>query len=85
MTDVTATASGGTNNNYGVYSWNSASPTIRRSKMEGTTNSLYTVSPSTATVSQSTLIGVVGGNGTNKCVACDNGNGTALNADCTSP
>lgn len=87
MTRVIASASGGTNNNYGVYNWNSSSPAIRRSKMEGATHSLFTDTGCAASVSQATIVepGGVGGNGTNKCVACDNGNGTALEADCTSP
>ena len=81
MIDMTVTASGWTDS-YGVYNYSSSSPTIRRSTMEGTTYGLYTSgTSSTATLSQSTIIGgasAVSG-GTNKCVACDNGDGGTLN------
>ena len=83
MTNVTATGSGGLAN-YGVINLVSSSPTMRRSTMEGDTYSLYTDS-TTATVSQSTLIGAVHGGTKNTCVACDNGSGTALNGNCTTP
>jgi hypothetical protein len=82
MTNVTAMAYGGTGINYGVFNDNSCSPAIRRSTIGGDTNSLYTTDTSTATVSQSTLLGGVGGDGTITCVACDDGNGSALGADC---
>jgi len=80
MTDVTATASGASS--YGIAN-SSSSPIIRRSTMKGDNSSLYT-GGGTATVSQSTLIGRadVVDTGTNKCVACDNGSGTALGANC---
>lgn len=84
MTDVTATASGGSNN-YGVYNrYESSAPTIRRSTLEGATNSLYTHSDTgcTATVSQSTFIGGVSGGANNECVACDDGSGNALDGNC---
>jgi hypothetical protein len=81
MTHISATASGGTNS-IGVYN-SSSSSQIRRSTMDGGTSSLFTYD-ATATVSQSTLMGAAGfgGSGTNKCVACDNGSGTALDATC---
>jgi hypothetical protein len=79
MTDVIATASGGTSN-IGVYNFSSY-PAIRRSTMKSDNYSLYS-SGGTATVSQSTLIGSVFGGTSNTCVACDNGSGTALGANC---
>ena len=86
MSNVTATASGGSIASYGVLNYSSSSPKIRRSTMDGTTGGLYTDSTSTATVSQSTIIGGVNaGTGTKTCVACDNGSGTALNGSCTTP
>jgi hypothetical protein len=81
MTQVTATASGGTYS-YGVNNFLSSNPKISHSAMEGGTDGLYTDSGCMSTVSQSTIIGGVGGTGTMTCVACDNGSGTALNGSC---
>jgi hypothetical protein len=82
MTAVTARASG--SDSYGIYNVGQSSPVIRRSTMKGGTDGLITSTNSTATVSQSTIINGagVGLTGTNKCVACDNGSGVALNASC---
>jgi hypothetical protein len=78
MINVTATAS-----TYGVYNYYS-NPKIRHSTMDGGARGLITSTSSTATVSQSTIIGGadVMDTGTNKCVACDNGSGTALGPNC---
>lgn len=78
MTNVIATASGPAS--YGVYNF-SSSPVIRRSTMKGDIYSLRT-QITAATISQSTLLGPVFGADLNKCVACDNGSGTALGANC---
>ena len=83
--DVTATASGGSSINYGVYNYYSF-PKIRRSTMDGIGGGLRTYGTSTATLSQSTIIGgaeTVSG-GTNTCVACDDGSGGELNGTCGS-
>jgi hypothetical protein len=83
MTNVKAMASGGTTDNKGVQNF-SSSPVIRRSTIKGTIDGLQ-VSGGTTTVSQSTIIGGVSsdaGGGTMTCVACDDGSGTALDADC---
>jgi hypothetical protein len=81
MTNVTATASGDINS-YGICN-HSSSPKIRRSTMEGATYGLFNVdSISSAVISQSTVIGGILSTLTNTCVACDNGNGSALNAGC---
>jgi hypothetical protein len=77
MTNVTARAHAGTYN-YGVYNDDSSEPTIRRSTIFSET-SLY---GSFAWVSQSTLRGGVFGGADNKCVACDDGHGNALGANC---
>jgi hypothetical protein len=86
MTDVTAKASGGTGNDYGVYNLDSH-PNIRRSTLNGDTDGLYSTNsigePFTTTmVSQSTIINGVGGASPKMCVACDNGSGVALGANC---
>jgi len=75
----TARASGGTSS-VGVMNYMS-SIKISRSTIQGDTECLIGYSGSSTTVSQSTLIGTVDNSG-NKCVACDNGSGTALGADC---
>jgi hypothetical protein len=75
---VAATASGPSS--YGAYN-NSSSPVIRRSTMKGDTNSVYSHGAS-VTISQSTLIGPAWGASYNQCVACDNGSGVALGANC---
>ncbi len=80
LTDVTATASGGTYS-YGV-SISYSNQKIRHSTMKGDADGLHTGSDSTSTVSQSTIIGGVGGTGTKTCVDCDNGRGIALNGTC---
>jgi hypothetical protein len=79
MTNVTATATGGVVG-YGIYN-NSSSPVIRRSESFGTTVGLYQ-DGGTAKVSQSTIRNGVGGGGTKKCVACDDGSGNGLSAGC---
>jgi len=76
MTDVTAKASGGAYYDRGVYNA-SSSPLIKRSTMDGDLDGLYADGDSTATVSQSTIVGGVGGDGGKTCVACDNGSGAA--------
>jgi len=84
MINVAVTASGG-EHSYGLRNYNS-SPVIRRSTLEGATYGLYSYN-SSATVSQSTIKNGLshGSGGTNTCVACDNGSGTALAANCTDP
>jgi hypothetical protein len=79
MINVTATATGGVVG-YGIYNY-SSSPVIRRSASFGTTVGLYQ-DDGTAKVSQSTIRSGVGGGGTKKCVACDDGNGNVLSAGC---
>jgi hypothetical protein len=78
MTDLTATGEG--LNSHGVMNSYSSGPYIRRSTLKGDIDGLAT--GSTATISQSTIIGGVVGPVTSTCVACDNGSGTALGADC---
>jgi hypothetical protein len=80
-TMIGVTAEAGGDNSYGVYNMNLSNPQIRHSTMSGFKNGLYS-DHSTATVSQSTIKSGAGGPGTNKCVACDNGSGTALGAAC---
>jgi hypothetical protein len=80
MIGVTANAGG--ENSYGVYNYNLSSPVIGHSTMNGSKNGLYSDHISAARVSQSTIIGGVGGAGTNTCVACDNGSGKALDGNC---
>jgi hypothetical protein len=84
MNNVTATGSGG-GASYGVYNYNYSQPAIRRSTIVGNNAGLYADDTSTARVSQSTIISDVGGAGTKTCVACDDGNGAALNANCSAP
>ena len=81
ITELTASALGGINA-YGVYNWPYSSPTIRRSTMKAPTGGLYMNDDTSAKVSQSTIIGGVSGPGTKTCVACDDGNGNALDANC---
>lgn len=83
MSNVSITASGGTDS-CGVYNWNHSYPAIRRSTIEGGYYSLSSAL-SAPSLSQSTLIGPVSGGSDNKCVACDNGSGTALNEHCLAP
>jgi hypothetical protein len=61
MTDVTATASGGTSANYGVWNQTGSSPTIRQSKLSGSTFSLAQTDGGSAKVALSQLVGGVGG------------------------
>jgi hypothetical protein len=89
LTQVTATATGGTTKSYGVYQGlsNYFPPlTIRRSTLSGSTNAVYVENftggdVGTAYVSQSTLIGGVGGRPMH-CVASDDGAGNELGPDC---
>jgi hypothetical protein len=57
MFDVTATASGGTEFNAGVWNQNNASPTIRQSKLSVTTNSLLFDQTTTGKVALTLLVG----------------------------
>lgn len=68
-------------NGTGIANLDSASPIIRRSTLEGT-SALDNDSDSSALISQSTLKGDVTGSGTVQCVACDNGKGGPLGANC---
>lgn len=77
MTGVIVNALGGSGADYGVANTFSSSPVIRRSTMEGDTDGLSSTADSSATVSQSTVKN--GASGVNKCVACDDGSGHALN------
>jgi len=77
--NVTASAYGGTS--YGVYNSTNSSPIIRQSVMEGQTNGLYTEADSVAKVGLSTIKNGVGG-WNNKCLACDDENGSPLNQFC---
>jgi hypothetical protein len=72
---------------YGIYSMSSSSSSsaiIRRSTVEGSTAGLSTNGMSTVTVSQSTILGWVSGDGTSTCVACDDGSGNAMTSSCGS-
>jgi hypothetical protein len=80
MNNVTVTASGGSGS-IGVLDDGSSSE-IRRSTVKGGSSSLSSQGGTTATVSQSTLIGYVAGGTSNKCVACDDGSGKALDENC---
>jgi len=87
MMGVIATASGGSGVDYGVYKFGASSPVIRRSTMQGDSYGLYSdfSDPAvTVTVSQSTIKNGAYENQThtNKCVACDDGAGRALNGSC---
>jgi len=79
MTEVTIAASGGTNN-FAIYNMGNDIK-VRRSTLAGTTAGI--ISPmSEVIISQSTIIGD-GFNNLATCVACDNGAGKALIANCT--
>ena len=80
--DVAATASAEIGS-YGVSNF-FPSPKIRRSTMEGIGGGLRTYGTSTATLSQSTIIGGAWAEsgGTNTCVACDDGSGVELDGSC---
>ncbi|MDD3813620.1 MAG: hypothetical protein PHZ02_03155 [Desulfocapsaceae bacterium] len=80
MTEVSATASAGTNNN-GVRNYNSTQVTIRRSTLSVDSGFGIYNSTSSASITQSTIIGSVAGTGF-WCVASDNGSGTSLNGSC---
>jgi len=71
MNNVDAKVSNGTILD-GIHNVNSSSPTIRRCTMEGI-RGLYVEAGSTATISQSTIIGDAGDTGTMTCVSSDNG------------
>ena len=59
MIDVTATASGGTEFNAGVWNQNNASPTMRQCKMSRSTNSLLFDQTATGKVALTQLVGPV--------------------------
>ena len=81
LSQVSATASGG-NDCYGIYNSNNSSPIIRRSTLSGCVRGIY-FDDGTSLISQSTIReGIWSGGGTIKCVACDDGNGNALNNSC---
>ena len=67
MNNVTATATGGTNNNYGVFNSGTSQTTIRNSSITGSTNSILNSSSSSAQVADTALGGAATG-GTFKCV-----------------
>jgi hypothetical protein len=71
---------------YGIYIQSSlpATTLIRRSAMKGLFG-LYASPDSTVKVSQSTITNGVDGGGPLQCVACDNGNGGALDSNCLNP
>ncbi len=82
LANVSSTAGGANQYNYGAYFY-SSTPVIRRSTLEGETHNTSTPyglysRDGTAMVSQSTIIGGVGGVGTRTCVASDNGAGGVL-------
>jgi hypothetical protein len=82
MDNVTATGTGGTNNNYGVYNGDSSSPTIRNSSITGTTNSIRDSSSSSSSqVADTALGGVVTGGGFT-CVGVYDTAFAPLNASC---
>ena len=56
MTNVTATATDGANNNYGVYN-NSSSPSIRNSSITGTTASISNDGTTPSAVVAYTMLG----------------------------
>lgn len=68
---------------WGMYNTLNVTPIVRRSTIAGQSGSIYTETGSTIKVSQSTVIGVPGGSGTQLCVASDDGNGNAKNSDCS--
>jgi hypothetical protein len=82
MTNVTARGLGGNTQNYGVYNEVSSTPIISRSTMEGSPG-LFTAD-GLAIVSQSSIKGGAnnGTYGGNRCVACDNGSGYPIGANC---
>lgn len=79
MTNLVAIATGGSSSSYGVYI--TTSSRIQRSTMSGDMYGLYS-STGTTNISQSTIIGGVGGSGAKKCVASDNGTGSVLLSGC---
>ena len=79
MNNVTATASGGTNN-YGVKN-GSSSPTIRNSSITGSTNSIANNS-SSAQVADTMLDGPVDAGGGLACVGVYTTAFVALNGGC---
>ena len=82
MNNVTATATGGSSQNYGVYN-NSSSPKIRNSSITGTTNSIFN-SGSTAQVADTALGGAVAGSGFT-CVGVYDTDFVAANESCVTP
>ncbi|MHC1726679.1 MAG: hypothetical protein AB9866_11810 [Syntrophobacteraceae bacterium] len=82
MTNVTATASGGTGS-WGIHYINAVAAShmaVRRCTVKGDTFALYSSSDLAPYVTQSSLIGSVH---SSTCVACDDGNGNALDASCS--
>jgi len=84
MDHVITTASGGMGRNDGVHNLHYTNSKIRHSAMKGTNSGLYTDSSSSCTVSQSTIMIRIAGSldGAMTCIACDNGEGLALDKDC---
>jgi hypothetical protein len=81
MTDVTASASGGSSSNYGVFQ-QGGTATIHHSILFGSSNSLFVTSGSPVRVGASQLRGLVSVIGSATCAASYNGNFVALNAAC---
>ena len=80
MTNVTATASGGTGGNYGVYNFYSGTVTINNSVIKGTTNSIDNGAGVTTLVGNTKLDGVT--SGTLTCVGAYNAGYVALTTAC---
>jgi hypothetical protein len=82
MSQVRATASGG-NDCYGIYNENNSSTIIRRSTLSGCVRGIFLDVDGITVISQSTIkYGVWSSGGVLRCVACDDGNGNALDAQC---
>ena len=85
MREVTVKAWDGSNN-YGIYNeGGTCAPIIQRSSVTGSTYGIYAINSSGTTLfSQSAISGgsSVSGSAHIKCVACDDGNGNALNNAC---
>ena len=81
MTNVTATATGGTQN-YGVYNNLSSSPSVRNSSFTGDDDSIYNSGSSSAQVADTMLDGTVAAGGGLTCVGAYDETFAALGVTC---
>ncbi|MBT5578776.1 MAG: hypothetical protein HOJ56_00545, partial [Acidimicrobiaceae bacterium] len=79
----TATATGGTWDNYGVANLSSSSPSVRNSSFTGDDGSIYNSVTSSAQVADTMLDGTVTAGGGLACVGAYDETFSALNASCS--